>query len=172
MGNIDPEKASDDVQYLSVQDSANTVFNAILDNNDSKVSYSDILEMATDLCRTVSDSPKLCKSTYATLFEWITKLREGEDFDIKFCNKALPRSKDANINVNPLPAVITPGVTGRKRRGRYKSSEELKRKAVGKSTTSICTNIVYINNRGMHVQPDENFVSKGNKERRFCSLCR
>ena len=35
MGNINPEEASNEVQYLSVEDSANTVFNAILDNNDS-----------------------------------------------------------------------------------------------------------------------------------------
>ena len=110
-----------------MEDSSNVVFNAILDNNDSKVSYSDILKMATDLCRTVSDSPKLCKSTYATLFEWITKLREGENFDIKFCNKALPGSKEANINVDPLPAVVTPALGGRKKR-KYtrKSTKEFK----------------------------------------------
>ena len=50
---------------------ATTVFNSILDANNSKVGYNDVLEIATDLCRTVSDDPILCKHAYGTIFEWI-----------------------------------------------------------------------------------------------------
>ena len=76
----------------SDNDKDNLVFNSILDKHNSKVTYSDVLEMATDLCRTVSANQKLCKSTYGTLFEWITKLREGHDFEISFKNKGLPKT--------------------------------------------------------------------------------
>ena len=42
-----------------------TAVNSILDNGTKTVSYSDVLELATDLYRTVSDNPNLCKSTYS-----------------------------------------------------------------------------------------------------------
>ena len=82
----DLEMAVDD-NCIAVE--SNTVFNSILDANNSQVTYNDVLEIASDLCRTVSNDPKLCKITYATIFEWITKLREGDKFEIKFVNTAL-----------------------------------------------------------------------------------
>ena len=98
---LPPVQEEDEVQYLSVEDSENTVFNLILDRNGTEVTYKDVLEIATDLCRTVSDNAKLCKSTYATIFEWITKLRHGDEFDTNFCNRALPGSQVSKKAKNP-----------------------------------------------------------------------
>ena len=58
--------------------------NSIIDNKTSKVVYRNVLLLATDLCRTVSDNHKLCKATYGILFGWISKLRQGDDFDVTF----------------------------------------------------------------------------------------
>ena len=118
--NKDEQNHSDDNQDT-------VVFNSILDKHNSKVTYGDVLELATDLCRTVSDDPKLCRSTYATLFERVTKLRQGDKFDVAFNNKGLPKSGDTSNKMKPIPAVITPPLRGRKRRQRFKSCEEIKR---------------------------------------------
>ena len=66
---LDENNSDDNDQQNNSDDNQDTVvFNSILDKHNSKVTYSDVLELATDLCRTVSDDPKLYRSTYATLF--------------------------------------------------------------------------------------------------------
>ena len=104
-----------------------TICNSIMDEPNSIVTYRDVLEVATDLCRTVSDDPKLCKSTYATISEWITKLRQGDNFEVAFHNKALPHTHNVSRCDNPLAAVITPAGSTKRKRKRYKSSAEIRR---------------------------------------------
>ena len=90
--------------------------NSIIKNDNAKVTYSDLLEITNDLCRTVADNPVLSKSTYGTIYEWINKLREGKNFEVIFNNKALPKeSNDTDIN-QPLPAVIPPLGSGSHKR--------------------------------------------------------
>jgi len=166
-----------------------TIFNSILDKSNSQVTYSDVLEIATDLCRTVSDDPLKCKSTYGIIFEWITKLREGEDFDISFNNKGLP-SDETMRNKQPLAAVITPKLKRRKRQKRYKSSKELSQMYCTRNNmNTICdksdssqssndisfskdTNYKPYTSKSKKRNMDEDFVLKGNSDRRYCFLCR
>ena len=56
-----------------------------------------MLEIATDLCRTISNDPNLCKTTYASIYKWITKIREGDVFEVSFNNKGLPKSDSSNM---------------------------------------------------------------------------
>ena len=150
------------VEVIDVQE--DTVFNSILDKHDSKVTYKDVLEIATDLCRTVADDAKLCKNTYGTLFEWITKIREGEDFEVCFRNRGLPKD---NVNVTiekPLAAVITPKVNGRRKRSRYKSSEEIRRGTF----KAIRLN----DHKDRMTSLDEMFVTPVTSEKKYCFLCR
>ena len=166
------------------------IFNTILDKNGSKVTYNDVLEIATDLCRTVSDNPTLCKSTYATIFEWITKLREGEKFKVTFNNIALPQQKNCYKAKNPLAAVITPPNGRYKSRKRYKSSSELRRCTTGRkgsdtynpeSDSSVDTNS--FNNdvewkptcnssKRKNMNKDNQYVTAGNSDKKYCFLCR
>ena len=44
-----------------------TIQNSILQNENYVVSYKDVLEVAADLCGTISDGQILCKSVYASL---------------------------------------------------------------------------------------------------------
>ena len=74
------------------------VHKSTMDRTNSKVTYRVVLEIATDLCRTVSDDPKLCTSTYATIFEWITRLRQGDDFDVAFHNKAIHHTSNSSAS--------------------------------------------------------------------------
>ena len=59
-----------------------TVQNTVLENANTVVSYKDILGVATDLCRTVSEEQVLCKSVYVSIKEWISKLRAGDEFEV------------------------------------------------------------------------------------------
>ena len=165
------------------------VFNSILDKHNSKVTYSDLLELATDLCRTVSADPKLCRSTYGTLFDWITKLREGQIFELSFNNKGLPKTGEKVKTPSPLAAVITPPLRGRKTRKRYKSSTELSRSfRKKKSRQTSCEDSVTSLNEGEASDEcnnrnkdncsrarnniDELYVVPRNSDKRFCYLCR
>lgn len=154
-----PGDISNKTEYLSVENSGSTVFNSTFDQNDSNVSCSNVPEIATDFCSKVSDCPKFCKSAYGTLFEWMTKLRQGDDFDIKLFNRALPGSGHSKNYVDLLPVVVSSGVSGGKRRGRYKSSEKMKRRFVGKITSSTYTNIVNYGKKVTNLLPDITFVS-------------
>ena len=61
-----------------------TVQNTVLENGNTVVLYKDILGVATDLCRTVSEEQTLCKSVYVPIKEWISKLRAGDQFQVIF----------------------------------------------------------------------------------------
>ena len=65
---LDSNDNNDKVDFMTV--------NSIIDNKASKVVYGNILELATDLCRTVSDNHNL--------FDWISKLRQDDDFGVTF----------------------------------------------------------------------------------------
>ena len=168
-------------QGTDVMESSNNsvVFNSILENANSKVTYSDVLEIATDLCRTVSDNPKLCRSTYGTIFEWITRLREGKDFEISFNNKALPNVSDTTARTDPLPAVVTPAGSSRKKRQRYKSSEELRQRNFKTQKTQYSNVDIHKSSevnrmyKGMSKSNiDEYFVGIGASDKKYCYLCR
>ena len=162
---------------------SNTVFNSILDANKSQVSYKDVLEIATDLCRTVSEDAKLCKVTYATIFEWITKLREGDQFEIKFVNKTIPSSHKKSDRHLPSPAVITPAVGGRRSRKRLKSSEEIRRSSASRNyeetedvvmtqASLLSQNNSVSQSKAKSMGDDTNHVARGSKDKKYCFLCR
>ena len=165
----------------SVEDKA---VNSIIENDKSKVSYSDVLELATDLCRTVSGNPPLCKITYGYLFEWISKLRQGEDFDVIFSNKGLPKESTTTTRNQPFAAVVTPpGGMVTKKRNRYKSSEELRRRNFKYQRKEECDNdtcdIMSPNlkecgkvTKSKNHNIDEYYVGAGMQERKYCFLCR
>jgi len=162
------------------------VFNTILEKKNSKVTYNDVLEISTDLCRTVSHDPKLCRNTYATIFEWITKLREGKKFDICFNNKLIPKPPSIlNKDESAQAAIITPVQNTRKRRSRYKSRQEINRSKIGRinnfdddSEYNISdSDIEYIeqsqiSGKSRNMTIDENCVLLGSSNKRYCFLCR
>ena len=118
---------SSDVINVDNEYKDNTVRNSIIDNVNSNVTYKDVLEIATDLCRTVSDHPTLCKSTYKSLHEWIAKLRAGDGFNVVFNNTMLPTDKAIGPTRHPHPAIVSPPLQGRKLQKRMKSSQEYQR---------------------------------------------
>ena len=182
----DHEMAVDDNCIKEFDNNAvesNTVFNSILDANNSQVTYKDVLEIATDLCRTVSDDPKLCKVTYATIFEWITKLREGDKFHIQFINTAIPSTHKNSDSQSPAPAVVTPAVGGRRSRKRLKSSEEIRRTVASKNydavedtvmtqSTQLSQNNSVARSKTKLMKDDTDHVVRGGKEKKYCFLCR
>ena len=153
--------------------------NSILEEPNSKITYSDVLEMATDLCRTVAENPKLCKSTYGTLLEWITKLRRGDKFSISFHNQGLPDDSSSNFDNHPQAAVVTPKPNGRSKRQRYKSRSELQRKNYKVQRTCV-NDDDYIPPNNTSLLPkssissniDEIYVCSGGSEKKYCFLCR
>ena len=58
--------------------------NSLMDDMDSKVTHKKLLDSCAELCRTVSNDNIMSISVYATVHEWISKLREGDPFEINF----------------------------------------------------------------------------------------
>ena len=81
--NADESDVTSDVVCIETNNSNEfTVQNTVLENANTVVSYKDILGVATDLCRTVSEEQTLCKSVYVSIKEWISKLRAGDQFEV------------------------------------------------------------------------------------------
>ena len=109
------------------------VTDSIKESNNSIVTYKDVLGVATELCRTVANDQKLAKATYVTIHEWINKIRSGDNIKVVFQNHTIKsvtenaRTSQSCSTALPRAAVISTTTPGRKRRGRFKSSEELRR---------------------------------------------
>ena len=88
------------------EDNTCTVRDSIIDYENSTVRYKNVLEVAIDLYRTVSDDPKLWKSTYTSLHEWIAKLRSGDGFDVVFNNNYLPKDVGIGLTQEPHPDIF------------------------------------------------------------------
>ena len=68
----DIDDSEDDSEVVCVEDNnikEFTVHNSLLQNVNTVVSYKDVLGVATDLCRTVSDDQTLCKYVYVSLWQ-------------------------------------------------------------------------------------------------------
>ena len=96
----------------------------MLENESTVVSYKDILGVATELCRTVSEEQTLCKSVYVSIQEWISKLRASDQLEVNFHNVRLPHTVVADVRSKPHAAVITPTVQKRKGYKRLMSGQE------------------------------------------------
>ena len=109
------------------------VIDSIKESNNSIVTYKDVLGVATELCRTVANDQKLAKATYVTIHEWINNIRSGDNIKVVFQNHTIKsvtenaRTSQSCSTALPRAAAISPTTPGRKRRGRFKSSEELRR---------------------------------------------
>ena len=156
-----------------------TDYTRTMDSTSKKVTYRDVLEVATDLCRTVSDDPQLCKSTYATISEWISRLRQGNDFEVAFHNKSLPHTSNSSKRQTPLPSVITPVGGSKKTRKRYKSSTEIRRRNYKSQRTQssddenddIIVGTSTLTGKNSN-NIDSNYTTPGMAERKYCFLCR
>ena len=98
-----------------------------MDNANSIVTYKDLSEIASDLCRTISDDQLLCKSTYTKLHEWIGKVRSGQRFNVVFDNADFPTEASDKRNGDPIATIVTPAGGGSQRKKSYKSSQEISR---------------------------------------------
>ena len=157
---------------VDYEDHESTVRNSIIDNYESTVKYKDLVEVATDLCRTVSDHPMLCKSTYNSLHEWTAKLRSGDDFDVAFHNKNINLVRGGGGTKMPHPAVVSPPLQGRKRHKRLKSSQEYQRGLFTSHPEKQNKSVATKRKRKSVMADDELFVSGGKQRKLYCFLCR
>ena len=122
------------------------------------VSYNELMNTATELCRTVSTNQRACRSVYVTMKEWIERIRSKEPFDVKFERNTLICIND-NIDSNDnMPQAATFSSTNSQRLGkRYKSCRENNLSIYHKNNT---------NN-------DEQFLSPTKKKPKHntCALC-
>ncbi len=101
--NVDEYDVNNDVVCIETNNSnVFTVQNTVLESENTIVSYKDILGVATDLCRTVSEEQTLCKSVYVSSREWISKLK-------------LPYNVDTDVRSKPHADVVTHNCTKEER---------------------------------------------------------
>ena len=143
----------------------------MLENENTIVSYKDILGVPTDLCRTVSEEQTLCKSVYVSIQEWIAKLRAGDKFEVNFHNIGLPHHVVADGRSKPHAAVVTPTVVKRKGYKRLMSGQECLRLQYGKKYKRMSANTYncqeirpVIDSRKKSALDDEYFVTGGKKK--------
>ena len=102
--------------------------NLLVDDENAAVNYKDLLDVATELCRTVINDQKIAKSTYCLLHEWIKRIRLDKSTQVNFVsvNTDLVTNishTDADI---PIAATVTPQ-HNKKRDNRFISSLEAQR---------------------------------------------
>ena len=85
-----------------------TIENSFINKKNSKVTYKDLLESCSEFCRTVSNDKDMSWSVYSSIHEWVSKLRQGDAFEIKFNNTVGGICTKKQNDITPNAATITP----------------------------------------------------------------
>ena len=102
-----------------------------------KISYTELHNTASELCRVVSNDQRSSKLTYIKLKEWIQRLRNNEDFDIIFQNNVIGLENKAVGNQSMMPLSSTVSTTNSQKIGkRYKSFRERNLSILDKRNTN------------------------------------
>ena len=135
---------------------------SLIENENTNVNYKDVLDVATKLCRTVSNNPKLEKSTYFLLHKWTKKIRIDKNTRVNFVSMPYNCANKDNSQdtIVPISATVTPQ-NKRKRDNRFISSMEAQR-IFGRIKRPKITNMK---------QRDEFFVSSQNSKQYGCFIC-
>ena len=113
-----------------------------------RISYTELHNTASELCRVVSDDQKASKLTYIKLKEWIQRLRNNEDFEITFQKSVLDVEINQDENKNMMPLSSTVSSTNSQKLGkRYKSFRERNLSVFDKRNT---------NQDEVHTRPKKN----------------
>ena len=113
---------------IDVSDEEFVERDSLIENDNSTVNYKDVLDVATELCRTVSNDPKLAKSTYCLLHEWARRIRIDKNTQVNFVAMSYNCANKDNTQdtIVPIPATVTLQ-DKRKRDSRFISSLEAQR---------------------------------------------
>ena len=92
------------------------------------INYKDVLDVATELCRTVINDQKIAKSTYCLLHEWTKRIRIDKSTQINFVSVNTDScNNDSNKDRNSLIATTVTHKNKRKRDNRFISALETQR---------------------------------------------
>ena len=136
--------------------------NLLIDDENAIVNYKDVLDVATELCRTVINDQKIAKSTYCLLHEWTKRIRIDKSTQLNFVSvntdlASYKSNTDSNI---PIAANVTPQ-NKNKRDNRFISSLEAQR----------TFGMLQIPKTKHKKKRDEFFISSQNSNKYGCFLC-
>ena len=115
-----------------------------IDNTD-KISYTELHNTASELCRVVSNDQQNTRVTYVKLKEWIDRVRRKEKFDIVFQQNDIAGGINPSLHHNKMSLASTVSTTNSQRIGkRYKSFRERNLSVFDTKNT---------NNDELHVKP-------------------
>ena len=123
-----------------------------------RISYTELHNTASELCRLVSTDQGATRITYVTLKEWIDKIRHNEKFELVFQQNDLALGKNSIMQQNNMPLSSTVSTTNSLRIGkRYKSFRERNISVFQKSNT---------NHDELHLKPQ-----RKKPKHNTCGLC-
>ena len=123
-----------------------------------RISYTELHNTASELCRVVCNDQGATRITYVKLKEWIDKIRHNEKFEIVFQPNDLALGKNSTIHQNNMPLSSTVSTTNSLRIGKgYKSFRERNLSVFQKSNT---------NQDELHLKPQ-----RKKPKHNTCGLC-
>ena len=121
---IQRAKFSTQGQSYSTDFATNNIGDTLIEDKNSDIRYKDLVDCCSELCRNVSNDKDMSRSVYSTVHEWVSKLRQGDAFEIKFTNTVRGICTQKQNDITPNAATITPCLHAQQQ-NRFKSRSEV-----------------------------------------------
>ncbi len=105
---IQRAKFSTQGQSCSTDFATNNIGDTLIEDKNSDITYKDLVDCYSELCRTVSNDKDMSRSVYSTVHEWVSKLRDGDPFEIKISNTLVGMSTVKHNESTPKAAIVPP----------------------------------------------------------------
>ena len=90
-------------EFNSNHDGGQDVCMELSNSNVNRVSYTELNNIASELCRTVSNDQQQCKETFVYLKQWIEHLRKGKSIEVKFVSTEQVTNFNAHSSIHITP---------------------------------------------------------------------